>query len=52
MTFASFKFDFFSKFGDTCGEIRAFIRGRVKVTLNTKNNVPFRDLKDKILILL
>ena len=48
MTFASFKFDFFSKFGDTCSEIRAFIRGRVKVTLNTKNNVPFRDLKDKM----
>ena len=48
MSFASFKHDFFTKTGKTCGEIREYIRNRVKVTLNTKNNVPFKELREKI----
>lgn len=47
-SFASFKYDFFSKLGNTCSEIRPFIRSRVKVTVITKNNVPFKELKNKV----
>lgn len=48
MSFASFKYDFFQKLGRTCAEIRPYIRSRVKVTLNTKNNIPLKELRSKV----
>lgn len=47
-TFASFKHDFFDKLGNTCSEIRPFIKSRVKVTITTKNNISFNELRSKV----